>query len=376
MKKIIIYILIIAVVFSSGIPAFADGIELSAKSAILMCADTGDVLYEQNADTKMNIASITKIMTAILVIENCDDLNAKVKILPECCNIEGSSMYLEAGKKYAVKELLLGMMLASGNDAAASLACCISGDIESFAKLMNEKAQELGMTNSCFKNPHGLDEDGHCSTARDMAVLMSYCMKNKDFCDIASCKSADIGKLTFVNHNKLLWTYEGCIGGKTGYTETAGRTLVSCAERNGMKLVAVTLGAPDDWNDHAKLFDYGYNKYKLTNFSHDDFKLDVPIISGEQKSMPLVPENDILILTEADAIIKARFEIPRLIFAGASKNEKAGAIKVFINGELAVEENLVYTDDVKNDISQQLSLWERVGHLINRIVKPYYIKGK
>lgn len=371
MKKTVIFLIIVSLILSLSIPAFADEISLSAKSAILVCADTGDVIYEHNSDEKMNIASITKIMTAILVIENCKDLNAKVKIKSECCNLEGSSMYLEAGKTYTVKELLLGMMLASGNDAAASLADFISDD---FPKLMNEKAAELNMTSSSFKNPHGLDEDGHYSTAGDMAKLMSYCMKNKDFRDIASCKSKDIGKLTFVNHNKLLWKYDGCIGGKTGFTESAGRTLVSCAERNGMKLVCVTLGAPDDWNDHMKMYDYGFSNFKETSFLHDGFSFDIPIISGEKKATSLVPEKDIVIFGDISDIVKARFEIPRLVFAGGVNGEKAGVIKVFVNGELAVEENLVYTDDVSWDVNQRLSFWERVEHMMNRFIKPYYIK--
>lgn len=374
MKRIISFIIFISVLFTLIIPVFADT-EISAKSAILVCADTGDVIYEKNADEPMNIASITKIMTAIIAIENCADLESAVKIKPEWCNIEGSSMYLEAGKNYTIKELLTGMMLASGNDAATALACCISGSTQKFARLMNNKAKMLGMDNSSFKNPHGLDEDGHFSSARDMAALMSYCMKNPDFREISACKSKDIGELTFVNHNKLLWNCEGCIGGKTGFTETAGRTLVSCVKRGDMTLVCVTLGAPDDWNDHIKLYDYGFENYKETCFLHDDFCLDIPIISGEHSVYSIAPEEDICVFTEADAIVKARFEMPRLVFAGGIKGEKAGVIKVFVNGKLAEEGNLVYTDNVKRDLEQKLSLWERIGSMFGRISKPYYIKG-
>lgn len=371
MKKSVTLLIVVSIILSLAIPVLADDISLSAKSAVLMCADTGDVLYEYNSDEKMNIASITKIMTAILVIENCRDLNTKVKIKPECCNLEGSSMYLEPGKSYTVKELLLGMMLASGNDAAATLADFISND---FPKLMNEKAAELGMESSSFKNPHGLDEEGHYSTARDMARLMSYCMQNKAFREIASCKSADIGKLTFVNHNKLLWKYDGCIGGKTGFTESAGRTLVTCAERNGMKLVCVTLGAPDDWNDHMKLYDYGFKNYKETSFLHEGFAFDIPIIAGAKDDARLAPEHDIVLLGNIGDIVKARFEIPRMVFAGGIEGEKAGIIKVYVNGELAVEENMVYTDNASKDDSQRLSFWERVGNMLSRFAKPYYIK--
>lgn len=369
MKRFISILIILSLI----IPALADDTEISAHSAILICADTGDVIFEKNPDERMHIASITKIMTAILVIENCADLDRSVKIEPEYCNIEGSSMYLEAGKSYTVRDLLLGMMLASGNDAAAALACFVSGSTEKFAELMNEKASELGMESSSFKNPHGLDEEGHYSTARDMALLMSYCMKNADFREISACKSADIGELTFINHNKLLWNCEGCIGGKTGYTETAGRTLVSCAKRGEMTLVCVTLGAPDDWNDHRKLYDDGFRNYKETSFLHDDFSFDIPIISGEKDKCAIAPENDIHVFTEADAMVIARFELPRMVFAGALEGEKAGVIKVFVNGELAEEENLVYTDDADKDKSQSISLWERISRLISRVIKPYYI---
>lgn len=375
MKRLIPILIIISVVFSLAVPALADETDISAHSAILVCADTGDVLFEKNSAEKMNIASITKIMTAILVIENCADLDSEVKIKDEYCNIEGSSMYLEAGKSYTVRELLLGMMLASGNDAATALACFISGSTEKFARLMNDKAAELGMNNSSFKNPHGLDEDGHYSTAQDMALLMSYCMINSDFREISGCKSKTIGDLTFVNHNKLLWNCDGCIGGKTGFTETAGRTLVSCAKRGDMTLVCVTLGAPDDWNDHMKLYDFGFENFKETTFLHDDFSFDIPIISGEKDETSIAPENDICIFTEADAIVKARFELPRMVFAGGLEGEKAGVIKVFVNGKLAEEENLVYTDNVNRDLSQKLSLFERIEHLINRVIKPYYING-
>lgn len=375
MKSLICFIITLSILLTLGIPALADEFSISAKSAILVCADTGDVLYEKNSDEKMNIASITKIMTAILVIENCDDLDTKVKIKSEYCNIEGSSMYLESGKSYTVRELLYGMMLASGNDAATALSYFISGSTEKFARLMNEKATELGMNNSSFKNPHGLDEDGHYSTAQDMALLMSYCMKNPDFREISSCKSKDIGELTFVNHNKLLWNYEGCIGGKTGFTETAGRTLVSCAKRGDMTLVCVTLGAPDDWNDHMKLYDFGFENYKETCFLHDGFSFDIPIISGEQDKTEIAPEEDICIFTRADAIVKARFELPRMVFAGGVEGEKAGVIKVFVDGKLAEEKNLVYTDNVNCDQSQKLTLRERIEKLIGRMIRPYYING-
>ena len=352
--------------------AFADAPEPSAHSAILTCADTGDVLYEKNADEPMLIASTTKIMTAIVVIENTD-IDSAVEIKPEWCGAEGSTMYLQAGQRYTVRQLLLGLMLASGNDAAVALACNTAGDIDSFAAMMNEKAAELGMTNSSFKNPNGLDEDGHYSCARDLATLAAYCMENEDFADIVSRGSCTIGDLTFINHNKLLWNCEGCIGVKTGYTIAAGRTLVSCAQRGGMRLVCVTLNAPDDWDDHISLYDWGFSNYSLTRISPDSFSASIPIIASECRTGKLVPDGSITLLTDRGSEVTAKLEIPRFAYAGAFAGEKAGTVKLFVNGELAAQEDLVYTEDAPVNKDERLSAFERVMKFFGENSKPYYI---
>lgn len=346
--------------------------DISAKSAILYCADTGDVLYEKNADKRMLIASVTKIMTAIVVIENCD-LNEQVKLKPEWCAIEGSSMYLDYRKSYTVKELLTGLLLVSGNDAATALACHMSGDERSFSAKMNEKAKELGLKNSSFRNPHGLDDPEHYSTARDLAVLASYCMENEQFREIVSSYSAKIKDQTYYNHNKLLVNYDGCIGLKTGYTIAAGRTLVSCAERNGMRLICVTLSAPDDWDDHKKLLDYGFENYKLSAYSGNSFKLELPIASAAEDTAIAIPENELKLLTLNDDVVDVKLEVPRILFAGGVKGEKVGKLKVFVNGELAAEENLVYTENVPVDSSEHLTAWEHLQRLLNEATKPLYI---
>ena len=346
--------------------------DISAHSAILYCADTGDVLYEKNADEHMLIASITKIMTAIVVIENCD-LDAEIVPEPEWCCIEGSSMYLDYTKSYTIRDILTGMMLVSGNDAATALACNLAGDERSFSAKMNEKAKELGMENSSFRNPHGLDDSEHYSTARDMAVLASYCMENEEFRNIVSKYTATVGEQTYVNHNKLLREYDGCIGLKTGYTMAAGRTLVSCAERNGMRLICVTLSAPDDWNDHKKLLDYGFESYSISSFSERNFRLNLPIASAVVKTAAAVPENDITVLTKSDDNVDVKLEAPRILFAGGLQGEKIGSIRVFINGELAAEENLVYTENVPVDKSVHLSGLEQMQRLVQFGAKPFYI---
>ena len=236
-------------------PAVAEALEVSATAAVLMDADMGQVLYEKNGDRQMLIASTTKIMTALVVLEHAapDDV---ITVTPDHM-AEGSSMYLRAGETVRVEELLYGLLLCSGNDAALALTEC-AGGLTPFVALMNEKAAALGMAHTSFANPNGLDADGHYSTARDMAVLAAAAVENPTFRRICSSRSVTIGQRTMENHNRLLRQVEGCVGLKTGYTRAAGRTLVSCTERDGCRLVAVTLQDGNDWADHAALYDYGF----------------------------------------------------------------------------------------------------------------------
>ena len=236
-------------------PAVAEALEVSATAAVLMDADMGQVLYEKNGDRQMLIASTTKIMTALVVLEHAapDDV---ITVTPDHM-AEGSSMYLRAGETLRVEELLYGLLLCSGNDAALALTEC-AGGLVPFVALMNEKASALGMAHTSFANPNGLDADGHYSTARDMAVLAAAAVENPTFRRICSSRSVTIGQRTMENHNRLLRQVEGCVGLKTGYTRAAGRTLVSCTERDGCRLVAVTLQDGNDWADHAALYDYGF----------------------------------------------------------------------------------------------------------------------
>ena len=236
-------------------PAVAEALEVSATAAVLMDADMGQVLYEKTGDRQMLIASTTKIMTALVVLEHAapDDV---ITVTPDHM-AEGSSMYLRAGETLRVEELLYGLLLCSGNDAALALTEC-AGGLVPFVALMNEKASALGMAHTSFANPNGLDADGHYSTARDMAVLAAAAVENPTFRRICSSRSVTIGQRTMENHNRLLRQVEGCVGLKTGYTQAAGRTLVSCTERDGCRLVAVTLQDGNDWADHAALYDYGF----------------------------------------------------------------------------------------------------------------------
>jgi len=319
-------------------------ISTSAASCVLMYED-GRCLYEKNADEKNLIASTTKIMTAIVCLENAQ-LDDIIKIKPSHCQIEGSSMYLKAGEKYTMKELLLGLMLASGNDAATALAEHVSGSTKDFADLMNKKAHELGMTNSSFANPHGLDEKDHYSTARDMARLMFYCMDNNDFRELVSCYTATIKEESYTNHNKLLRTYPGCIGGKTGFTSAAGRCLVSCCERDGIRLVCVTLSAPDDWDDHARLYDYAYSNWIMHDIGKEA-SFQVPLISGSRESVAVKTVEELKIFAAKDEKIEIKAELPVFIFAPVKIGETAGKICVIIKGNVVAELPLVYADDAQ-----------------------------
>ena len=234
--------------------------DTSAKSAILIC--DGEVLYEKNADEELPMASTTKIMTCIIALETCDADEVVTVTYPSSLT-EGSSLYLKEGDEVTVSDLVYAAMLRSANDAASALACHISWSEDEFTHLMNETALSLGMTHTHFDNPHGLPSDAHYTTARDLARLASYAMNNEEFRKVASTERYDVtvsgAVKTVVNHNKLLFTYPGADGVKTGYTKTAGRCLVSSAERDGVRLICVTLRDPDDWRDHKALLDYGFS---------------------------------------------------------------------------------------------------------------------
>lgn len=246
---------------------------VSAESAVLMEQSSGRILFSKNAHLRLPIASITKIMTAIIAIES-NQLNETVRISRNAAYTEGSSIYLKPGQKMKLKDLVYGLMLRSGNDAAVAIAEFLGGSVEGFAFLMNQKAQEIGMTDTYFSNPSGLDAGGdHYSTAYDMALLTRYAMKNATFRAIFKTETyrpgSGEGGAVWRNKNKLLALYPYSTGGKTGYTKKAGRTLVSTAKKGDMKLIAVTLNAPDDWNDHMAMFRYGFEHFTMKTIVED-----------------------------------------------------------------------------------------------------------
>ncbi len=312
---------------------------VSACSCVVMY-ENGQTVYEKNADTRSLIASTTKLMTALVCLENAR-LDDTVTIQPAYCQAEGSSMYLRAGESYTVRELLLGLLLASGNDAALALAEHVAGSEQAFVRLMNQKAQSLGLSQTHFANPHGLDAPENYSTARDLAGLMLSCMDNNDFRTLVSTKSAVLGGTAFLNHNKLLRTCPGCIGGKTGYTLAAGRCLVSCCERGGMRFVCVTLSDPDDWRDHRTLYDWAFDSYRVFDPARE-LQLDVPLVSGDRNAVPVETESAQRLLLPARETVTLEAELPRFVFAPVSRGEQAGTLRVIVDGRTAGVYRLVY----------------------------------
>lgn len=306
---------------------------VSARCGILMDAATGRILWQQRAHEKSLVASTTKIMTGLLIAENCD-LNKTVDIPDEAVGVEGSSLYLKEGETVTVRELLYGMMLHSGNDAAAALAIYCGGSMENFVTMMNQKAVSLNMNGTCFANPHGLDARDHYSTAYDLAILARHAMKNPVFAQVVSAKTETFSGRTFTNHNKLLWCYEGASGVKTGYTKAAGRILVSAANRNGRSLIAVTISAPNDWQDHRKLLDYGFSDLKQRLLMRSDETVaQVPLLCGTEPAAQVVLKGDVSFPVRDCENVGYRYDLPVLAFAPVRRGEQAGQMVLQIDGE-------------------------------------------
>ena len=306
----------------------AGAVDTSATAAILMDVDSGRVLYERNAGARMLIASTTKLLTALVAIRD-GNLADTVKVSREAAYTEGSSMYLKEGEELTLETLLYGLLLCSGNDAAVAVAEHVGGSVEGFVERMNDTALALGMEHSSFANPNGLDHEDHYSTARDMALLARAAVENETLLRIASTRTVSIGGRTMTNHNKLLGYLDGCVGLKTGYTRAAGRTLVSCAERNGQRLVAVTLQDGNDWADHQSLYEYGYAAYPARRAAQLGHALSqaavkggmrdtVSLIAADSFAWPLAQgealETEIRLDRELTAPLRAGAQVGQAVF--------------------------------------------------------------
>lgn len=334
---------------------------ISAHSAVVIDARTGDALFTHNADEVLPMASTTKIMTAITALE-AGNLDQTYKVKKEYTLVEGSSMYLKEGEELTLRDTLYGLMLMSGNDAALAVAGECGGQ-EAFIEQMNEKALDLGLGNTHFDNPNGLDSENHHTTARELAKLTAYAMKNETFREIVSTKTYTNAGRTMTNHNKLLKMYPYCVGVKTGFTKKSGRCLVSAAERNGRLLVAVTLNAPDDWNDHMAMYEDCFSRFQPYTMHESGQVLgEISVQGGTADRSGVCAANTVTLwLTQAErsqiaTVIRGR----RFVYAPIEAGKQYGSVAYCLHGETLAQDALFY-----NAGSQMLP--EQKGKLENMI---------
>lgn len=348
MKKFLLFLIIL-------IPINIKALDVNTNKYILMDMDTNRIIIGENINEVKSVASISKIMTAILAIES-GKMDDKVTVGDEILAAYGSGIYIKQGEVLTLKDLVYGLMLRSGNDASYAIAKYVGGSVENFVKKMNEKAIEIGMKNTTFNNPNGLDEEkGNYSTAYDMAILTSYAMKNNEYKKITKTKKyvlkTNMNVYSWTNKNKLLKLYKYATGGKTGYTKIAKRTLVTTASKNNINLVVVTLNDGDDWNDHIELFDYGFNTYKKYSILKKG-KIEVP--DTQYKNYQYYIKNDfnyILDNIEKDNIIlKFKIEKNKII----KNNMKIGKIEVYLTN------TLIYTDDLYISKKEKTTFLDKV----------------
>lgn len=364
--------------FSLSLPAFAASPQgISAKACVLMLADTREVLYAENENEQLPMASTTKIMTSLLALES-GLWEQQIKVTSDMVAVEGTSIGLLPDDLISVRTLISGMLLESGNDAANVTAYAVAGGQAQFLDLMNQKAAEIGMENTHFDSVSGLDTDSHYSTAYDMALLTAYALENPKFRSICSEKSERVYygnppyARTLYNHNRLLSSYEGAIGVKTGFTKKSGRCLVSAAERDGVTLIAVTLNAPDDWNDHKKLLDYGFSVVKLCDASVLQGDLSVKVVGGDANTVTATTAYAPKFSVAGDtANVQAQAYLKHFLYAPVEKGETVGSVCYTYNGKVVAQVPLVSTQSVgavttENTESPKQSLFHRIWSLFKQ----------
>ncbi len=369
-KKISL-ILFIAILFSFKVYSVEPPVT-SARSAVVIDSNTNEVIYQKNMSDMLSMASTTKIMTSILAVES-GKLHCTVKAERDVV-CEGTSIGIKKGDCFTLETLVWAMLLESGNDAAVLTAEYLAGSEEDFAVMMNEKAAEIGMENTNFVTASGLDDEEHFSTAYDMALLASYAIKNPIFRQMCSSQSysaryvsPDIS-VTYSNHNRLLDMYEGVFGVKTGFTKKSGRCLVSACERDGVTLVAVTLKAPDDWNDHKKMYDYGFAVSKL-NPIETELPQSLAVYGGEKASVSLRgPE--ININNFNDSTVTYRVHIPDFLYAPIAENDKIGTLTLYINNKKVDEYPITAAESVgitEGKKSPEYNLFDKLKYFLSEL---------
>lgn len=341
--------------------------DVSAYSAILIETSSGDVVFEKNAREKLPMASTTKIMTAVCVLENSDP-DSLFTVPKEVCGIEGSSIYLIPGETLSIRQLLYAVMLESANDAAAACAYAVSGSQDAFADLMNQTALRIGLSDTHFTNPHGLDDEAHYTTASDLAKLMAYAMGIESFREIVSTAEYTIssveGKRFLSNHNKLLKLSDDVTGGKTGFTKRSGRCLVSSAERDGVSLIAVTLNAPDDWNDHLALHELGFSSYSMVHLAEQgEFNIEIPCVSAPDGKLTLTNRDKLSVCLKNNAAVETVIESGPLLFAPVVEGDVCGKVIFTSCGKVLGTLPLYASHDIELP-GEKTSLFDRIFNII------------
>lgn len=345
--------------------------DITANAAVLMEVETGQILYAKNENEKLPMASTTKVMTALLAIEN-GDLNEIIVVPKEGSGVEGSSMYLEVGEHISLENLLYGLMMWSGNDAAVTIALHIGGSIENFAQMMNQKAKEIGATNTNFVNPNGLPDDNHYTTASDLAKIAVYAMKNETFRSIVSTEKKVMAweghewDRSLNNKNKMLYQYEGANGVKTGYTKAAGRCLVSAANRDDIQLVAVVLNCQDMYVQSGNLLDYGFEVLEKVSVVKAGDKLgEIPVMNGiEANLLEITAQNDIVypIQEQDKGNLRTNVVLEEKLTAPIQKGQAVGNLEVYLNDQLLQTQELQASADI-NPITY--------GYFIEKVLRDW-----
>ena len=332
---------------------------VSADHAYVLDGVTDRVFFEKNAGERGLIASTTKIMTALVVCEQCNVLD-RMRIPREAVGIEGSSMYLKEGEVLTLQELLYGLMLSSGNDAAVALAIYCGGTVEGFAELMNDKARNLGLTDTHFVNPNGLDAPGHYSTARDLAKLAAYAMENPIFRKTVSTRSVTVGQRHLTNHNKLLWRLEGADGVKTGFTKAAGRILVSSVSRMGRRVICVTMNDPDDWNDHCALLNRSFADYQICPVVVKGQCVGtLEVLGGENSRVEVLAAEDFSYALAPTETVEMALPGAGFVYAPAVEGAEAGFAYALISGKAVGKIPVVFGETVEQKPEEEKSFWQK-----------------
>lgn len=362
--------------FSYGemtVAVMAGDLEVNAEAAVVMDADSGRLLYAQNPDKRLANASTTKIMTALLTLEQPDQ-DRYFTVDSDAIQVEGTTMGLQPGDSVTLHQLAAGMLLPSGNDAANAAAVEIAGSEEAFVRLMNQRAAELGLENTQYRNPSGLDAEGHYSSARDLAALAAHALENEDFADIVSKQEIRMAfgnppyNRSLYTTNKLLERYPYAIGVKTGYTDDAGLCLVTAAEKDGTRLIIVTLNGKDDVNTHMRLYEHFFPLLARVDLSGFTEGLSVPVTGGTRDSVAVVPaaEPEAALLEREYDELTREVELPQFVYAPVEAGQVLGEIRLLSGDKVVWQSALVADSDVPALTRERQGILEFIGSLLGQ----------